>query len=40
VATALIEIDRESLWESSRGDELVLVDALSPISYAAGTCPG
>ena len=39
--TALAEISRESLWEKIQGGaELVLVDALSPISYAASHLPG
>jgi rhodanese-related sulfurtransferase len=41
VTRALAEIDRESLWQKiERGDELVLVDALSPISYAGAHLPG
>jgi len=41
VATALVEIGRNSLWEKIQsGAELVLVDALSPISYAGVHLPG
>ena len=41
MATALVEIDRDSLWQKlERGDELVLVDALSPIEFAASHLPG
>ena len=41
MATALAEIDRESLWQKlQNGDELVLMDALSPMSYAASHLPG
>jgi rhodanese-related sulfurtransferase len=41
VAPALGEISRESLWETiQQGSELVIVDALSPISYAAAHLPG
>lgn len=41
MAAALVEIGRESLWRKMRsGDELVLVDALSPISFAASHLPG
>lgn len=41
MATALVEIGRESLWRKMRsGDEFVLVDALAPISYAASHLPG
>jgi len=41
VKTALPEIDRESLWAMlERGDPLVVVDALAPISYAARHLPG
>jgi rhodanese-related sulfurtransferase len=40
-AGALAEIDRENLWQKiERGHELVLVDALSPISYAGAHLPG
>ena len=39
--TALPEIDREALWAKlERGDPLVVVDALAPISYAARHLPG
>jgi rhodanese-related sulfurtransferase len=39
--TALPRIDRESLREKiDNGDELVLVDALSPMSFAASHLPG
>jgi len=38
---ALEEIGRDELWaQIQRGDELVLVDALAPISYAASHLPG
>jgi len=41
VAPALVEISRGSLWRKIRsGDEFVIVDALSPISYAASHLPG
>jgi rhodanese-related sulfurtransferase len=41
VSAALVEIDRESLRRKlERGDELVLVDALGPLSYAAAHLPG
>jgi rhodanese-related sulfurtransferase len=41
VATALVEIDRENLWQKlGNGDDLVLVDALPPIAYAASHLPG
>lgn len=43
MATALVEIDRASLWQklgSGHGHELVLVDALSPIEFAASHIPG
>jgi rhodanese-related sulfurtransferase len=41
VATTLVEIDRETLWQKlERGDVLVLVDALSPIEFAASHLPG
>jgi rhodanese-related sulfurtransferase len=37
----LRQIGREELWERLRGGEqLVLVDALSPISFAASHLPG
>jgi rhodanese-related sulfurtransferase len=40
VAIALGEISRESLWQKiESGEEFVLVDALSPISYAASHLP-
>jgi rhodanese-related sulfurtransferase len=36
-----MQVSRERLWEKvQRGDELVLVDALSPMSYAASHLPG
>lgn len=41
MAPALVEISRGSLWRKIRsGDEFVIVDALSPISYAASHLPG
>ena len=41
MATALAEIDRDELRaRMERGDELVLVDALGPISYGAAHLPG
>jgi rhodanese-related sulfurtransferase len=41
VRIALIEVDRESLRRKlERGEELVLVDALGPLSYAAAHLPG
>jgi rhodanese-related sulfurtransferase len=41
VAAALVEISRGSLWRKIQGGkELVVVDALSPISYAASHLPG
>jgi len=41
VAAALVEIGRGRLWRKiGSGDELVIVDALSPISYAASHLPG
>ena len=41
VATTFAEIDRESLREKlERGDDFVLVDALSPMSFAASHLPG
>jgi rhodanese-related sulfurtransferase len=41
VATSLANISRESLREKiERGDEFVLVDALSPMSYAMSHLPG
>jgi rhodanese-related sulfurtransferase len=37
----LEHISRETLWQKiERGDEIVLVDALAPISYAASHLPG
>lgn len=36
MAAALVEIDRESLWRKIES----VVDALSPISYAASRLPG
>jgi rhodanese-related sulfurtransferase len=37
----LTHIEREELWEKlQRGDEFVLVDALSPMSYALSHLPG
>jgi rhodanese-related sulfurtransferase len=41
VRTALAEIDRDSLWAKIQsGTELVVVDALSPISFAGAHLPG
>jgi rhodanese-related sulfurtransferase len=41
MATTVAHIGRESLWRKiERGDDLVLVDALAPISYAAAHLPG
>jgi rhodanese-related sulfurtransferase len=41
VETALANIDREALWERMEsGVEFVLVDALSPMSFAAAHLPG
>jgi rhodanese-related sulfurtransferase len=41
VATALVEIGRTDLWEKIQsGAAFVLVDALSPISYAGVHLPG
>ncbi len=41
MTTALAEIDCEALWAKlERGDPLVVVDALAPISYAAKHLPG
>jgi rhodanese-related sulfurtransferase len=41
VTIGLREISRESLWERIQsGAKLVLVDALSPISYAGAHLPG
>jgi rhodanese-related sulfurtransferase len=40
MAVTLAHVSRESLWQKiQRGDEFVLVDALSPISYAASHLP-
>jgi rhodanese-related sulfurtransferase len=39
VATALAEIGREELLQRMEGDNLVLVDALGPISYGAAHLP-
>jgi len=41
MSATLVEIDRETLREKlERGDQLVLVDALGPVSYAAAHLPG
>jgi rhodanese-related sulfurtransferase len=41
VETTLVDITCDALWEKiKRGDALVLVDALSPISYAGAHLPG
>jgi rhodanese-related sulfurtransferase len=41
VATTLRHITRDDLWQKiQRSDEFVLVDALSPMSYAASHLPG
>jgi rhodanese-related sulfurtransferase len=41
VATALVEIDRDTLWAKiERGEGLVLVDALPPLAYAGAHLPG
>jgi rhodanese-related sulfurtransferase len=41
VATTLVHVSRERLWQKiERGEEFVLVDALSPTSYAASHLPG
>jgi rhodanese-related sulfurtransferase len=41
VAAVLPEIDCEELWRKIQaGDPFVLVDALSPMSYAASHLPG
>ena len=41
MATALAEIDRESLRQKiESGDQFVLVDALSPMSFALSHLPG
>jgi rhodanese-related sulfurtransferase len=38
---AVAEISREALWSKiERGDELVIVDALAPVSFAASHLPG
>jgi rhodanese-related sulfurtransferase len=41
MSTTLTEINRETLHgKLNRGDELVLVDALGPVSFAAAHIPG
>ena len=41
MASTLADVSREQLWELiDRGDDFVLVDALSPISFAASHLPG
>ncbi len=41
MSAALREIARDELWEKIRSDEsLVVVDALSPLSYAGAHLPG
>jgi rhodanese-related sulfurtransferase len=41
MAATLVQISRERLWQKiERGDTFVLVDALSPMSYAASHLPG
>jgi rhodanese-related sulfurtransferase len=41
VSATLVEIDREALHAKlERGDELVLVDALAPLSFAGAHLPG
>jgi rhodanese-related sulfurtransferase len=41
VGTALATVSRDSLWaKMEQGEEFVLVDALSLISYAASHLPG
>jgi rhodanese-related sulfurtransferase len=40
VTIALVEVDREELLARMDAGELVLVDALGPISYAGGHLPG
>jgi rhodanese-related sulfurtransferase len=40
VATALVEVGREELLARMDAGELILVDALGPISYAGGHLPG
>ena len=37
---ALVEIDRQDLLVGLEGGDLVLVDALAPLSYAAAHLPG
>lgn len=41
MAVTIRTVSRESLWQKIQsGDELALVDALSPMSYAASHLPG
>jgi rhodanese-related sulfurtransferase len=41
MTATLAHIEREELWEKlERGDNFVLVDALSPMSYALSRLPG
>jgi len=41
MAVTLAHVSRESLWQKIQsGDEFVLVDALSALSYAASHLPG
>jgi rhodanese-related sulfurtransferase len=41
VATALVEIDRETLQAKiERGERLVIVDALPPLAYSGAHLPG
>lgn len=41
MATALVEISRDELWRRvDRGDGLLLVDALAPMSFAHSHLPG
>jgi rhodanese-related sulfurtransferase len=41
VAPTLVHVSRESLWQKiESSEEFVLVDALSPMSYAASHLPG
>lgn len=41
MATPLVEISRDSLWQKiESSEEFVLVDALSPISFAGARLPG
>ena len=41
MAATLAHIDRDELWEKLQGgDDFVLVDALSPMSYALSHLPG